>query len=204
MESDNETGQLIRMGMEADAAVVGKLHASQIGEGFLSSLGPEFLRLLYRRIARTPSSFFLIAEQDSAIIGFIAGATDVAALYRAFVWHDGLRAALLAGRRLLRSWSSAVETLRHGGGEAGEGVELLSIAVSPNRVGRGTGGLLVGGFLDEIERRGIHASHVVVAAHNRVAIALYQRAGFHTVEEFELHAGTTSLLMQRTPFGRAT
>ena len=39
---------------------------------------------------------------------------------------------------------------------------------------------------------------MVVAAGNETAIALYQRAGFHLIERFELHAGTESLLMQWT------
>jgi ribosomal protein S18 acetylase RimI-like enzyme len=56
--------------------------------------------------------------------------------------------------------------------------------------------MLVEGFLSELERRGQNAAHVVVAAGNDTAIALYRRAGFQAVEQFALHAGTESLLMQ--------
>jgi ribosomal-protein-alanine N-acetyltransferase len=76
---------------------------------------------------------------------------------------------------------------------------LLAVAVDPAVRGRGAGTLLVNGFLVEIGRRRQDAAHVVVAADNETAIALYRRAGFRTVERFELHTGTESLLMEWAP-----
>jgi ribosomal protein S18 acetylase RimI-like enzyme len=128
---------------------------------------------------------------------FIVEATPVAAaLYRAFLWRDGPLAALECSGRLLRSWRRAIETLRHGTEGGGKGAELLAIAVDPAAQGRGAGALLVRGFLSEIQQRGQDAAHVVVAAGNDRAIALYQRAGFLPVERFALHAGAESVLMQ--------
>ena len=189
---------VLRTGRDGDAAAAATLHAGQISEGFLTFLGPGFLRRLYRRIALTPDSFLLVMEDEGAPVGFLAGSTDVAALYRAFVWRDGIPAALPACARLLRSWRQAMETLRHGTASAGKGAELLAVAVDPAARGRGAGTLLVQGFLAEIGRRGFDAAHVVVAANNETAVALYQRAGFETVERFELHAGVDSCLMQWT------
>ena len=99
-----------------DADTAAALHAGQIGEGFLSFLGPEFLRHLYRRITRSPESFLLVVEEEKTTVGFLAGSTDVAALYRAFLWRDGPAAALACSGRLLRSWRRVIETLRHGTG----------------------------------------------------------------------------------------
>ena len=129
-------------------------------------------------------------------MGFLAGSTDVAALYRSFVWRDGFAAALASGGRIVRSWRRVMETLRHGTGGAGEGAELLAVAVDPTARGRGAGTHLVEGFLTEVGRRGQHAAHVVVAADNEAAVSLYRRAGFHMAERFELHSGTESLLMR--------
>jgi ribosomal protein S18 acetylase RimI-like enzyme len=187
---------VLRTGTADDAAQAATLHAGQIREGFLTYLGPRFLRRLYRRVARDSGSFLLVVEDEGTMVGFLAGSTDVAALYRAFVWRDGAAAALACGGRLLRSWSRVIETLRHGTGGAGEGVELLAVAVHPTARGRGAGTRLVEGFLTEIGRRRQDAAHVVVAADNETAIALYGRAGFHPVTRFELHPGTESLLMQ--------
>ena len=198
MSSSTPQGMLLRTGTVGDAAAAAALHAGQISEGFLTILGPPFLTRLYRRVVRTPGSFLLVVEDGTATAGFLAGSTDVSGLYRSFLVHDGVMAALACGGRLLRSWRHVLETLRHGTGNgAGAGAELLAVAVDPAVRGRGAGTLLVRGFLDEIDRRGEDDAHVVVGAHNQTAIALYLRAGFRAAERFELHPGTESLLMRR-------
>ena len=141
---------VLRTGTDGDAAAAAALHAGQISEGFLTFLGPRFLRRLYRRVARTPGCFLLVVENDGTMVGFLAGSTDVSALYRSFVWRDGVAAAFASGGRLLRSWRRVIETLRHGTGGAGEGTELLAVAVDPTARGRGAGTLLVEGFLNEV------------------------------------------------------
>jgi ribosomal protein S18 acetylase RimI-like enzyme len=196
MDSSTWNGMVLRIGRVDDARAAAGLHALQISEGFLAFLGPRFLRRLYRRVTRTPGCFLLVVEEYGTTVGFLAGSTDVAALYRSFVWHDGVAAALASAGRLLRSWRRVIETLRHGTGGAGEGAELLAVAVAPTARGRGVGTLLVEGFLTEVERRKECAAYVVVAADNETAIALYRRTGFHTVKRFELHSGTESLVMQ--------
>jgi ribosomal protein S18 acetylase RimI-like enzyme len=198
MDASTWTGLVLRAGTDADAGTAAALHAGRIREGFLSFLGPAFLRRLYRRVARTPDSFLLIACDETTTVGFLAGSTDVGSLYRAFLWRDGPAAALASCGRLLRSGRRVIETLRHGTGGAPEGAELLAVAVDARVQGRGAGTLLVTGFLAEMEKRGQEVAHVVVAADNETAIALYRRAGFHPVERFALHAGTESLLMRWT------
>lgn len=196
MDSSTGNGMVLRRGTQDDAAAAAALHSGQITEGFLTFLGAGFLRRLYSRVARTSDSFLLIAEAEGATVGFLAGSTDVAGLYRSFVFRDGAAAAIACGGRLLRSPGRVIETLRHGTGGAGQGAELLAVAVDPSARGRGAGTLLVEGFLTEIRGRRQEAAHVVLAADNKAAAALYRRAGFRTVERFEMHHGTESLLMK--------
>jgi len=194
----------VRRGVAADAGPVAHLHAAQITEGFLSSLGPRFLAVLYRRVTRADESFLLVAEADGHLAGFLAGATDTGALYRRFLRRDGPAAAAAAGHRLVLAVPKVVETLRHVGGAApdpaagcaGAEAELLAVAVDPAWRGRNVGGLLVDAFLAECARRGLRRTRVVVGKANGPAVAVYRRAGFVPVEEFELHAGTVSLLMR--------
>ena len=196
MDSSTGNGVVLRSGTEDDAAAAAALHSGQITEGFLTLLGAKFLRRLYRRVARTPGSFLLIAETGRTTVGFLAGSSDVAGLYRSFLFRDGAAAAVACGGRLLRSPGRVIETARHGAGGAGEGAELLAVAVDPSARERGVGTLLVEGFLAEIGRRRQEAAHVVLAADNEAAAALYRRAGFRTVQRFQMHRGTESLLMQ--------
>ena len=189
----------VRPATDADAPAAAALHVGQISQGFLSVLGPGFLRRLYRRIGRSPESFLLIATAHGTTVGFVAGSTDVARLYRSFLWHDGIPAGIRAAGSLISGWRRVLDTLGHASSDgpgAGRGPELLAIAVDPAWQGCGIGRLLVGAFLDEVGARGADAAHVVVGAANRGAVSLYERAGFVTDERFELHAGTESLLMQ--------
>jgi ribosomal protein S18 acetylase RimI-like enzyme len=54
----------------------------------------------------------------------------------------------------------------------------------------------VAAFLDRVAAGGGTEAYVVVGATNAGAIALYGRSGFVADREFELHAGTRSLVMQ--------
>ena len=130
-DSSTWNGMVLRTGTQSDVGAAAALHAGLIGEGFLTFLGPAFLRRLYRRVVRAPGSFLLVLEDGSSTVGFLAGSTDVAALYRAFLWRDGPAAAIACSGRLLRSWRQVIETFRHGTGGAGDGAELLAIAVDP-------------------------------------------------------------------------
>jgi ribosomal protein S18 acetylase RimI-like enzyme len=211
----------VHTGGTADAAAAARLHAEQIAEGFLASLGPRFLTHLYRRIALHPSSFLLVAtdggvtvnagaaddrraaedigvaEDGERCCGFIAGSVDVGGLYRSFLRHDALRATASALPRLVRQWRFALQTLRHGS-DGPDGAELLSVAVAPSERGRGIGARLVTAFLTELGRRHVDRAHVVVGASNEPAQALYRGAGFAEDRRFELHPGTTSVLMTWT------
>ncbi len=188
----------VRRGGAADAPAAAAMHAALISEGFLSSLGPRFLGRLYRRVTRAEGSFLLLAEADSVAIGFIAGSVAVGRLYRDFVVHDGIPAALSAPVRLVRAWPRVLETLRHPASEgAASGGELLAVAVDPAWRAQRVGERLVERFLDELAQRNVTGAHVVVGADNVAAIALYRRMGFTTSRTFEMHRGTTSVLMER-------
>jgi len=190
----------VRAGGPGDAAMAARLHATRISDGFLSFLGEAFLTRLYRRVTRTPGSFLLVADAGGAVVGFIAGSADVGALYRGFLVRDGVAAGLSAAPRLVRGWRRVLETLRHGSGGSGSGrgTELLAVAVHPWHEGRGIGARLVAAFLEQATARGATEAYVVVGASNVGAVGLYARAGFVADREFELHPGTSSLLMQWT------
>jgi ribosomal protein S18 acetylase RimI-like enzyme len=175
-----------------------------IDQGFLSLLGPRFLGRLYRRIGLDPGSFLIVVTDDARaapgpVLGFVAGSVDVPSLYRSFLLRDGLAAGLPALGHLVTHWRRVLETLRHGSSDgtgAGQGAELLAIAVDRSAQGRGAGHALVDAFVDELDRRGVDTAHVVVGADNGAAVGLYGRCGFEVVQRFELHPGTESLLME--------
>ena len=100
---------------------------------------------------------------------------------------------------LMRSWRKVLETLRHGsdsGPGVGRGPEILAVAVDGGSQGKGLGRQLVQGFVDAIVAEGTTEAYVVTSQDNEPALALYRRCGFRLAEVFELHPGTTSVVMQ--------
>jgi ribosomal protein S18 acetylase RimI-like enzyme len=187
---------IVRTGGLADVAAAARLHSEQIGEGFLSSLGPRFLARLYRRVVRWHRSFLLVAEEDGVVVGHAAATEDVAQLYRQFLRHDGLVAGLVAAPRLALRWRSALETLRYPSGHDDlPPAELLAVAVDSSCRGRGIGKALVTAANEELARRGVDDARVVVAAHNQPAIALYLGSGYRPAAVTEVHASTPSRVL---------
>jgi len=186
----------VRSGQPRDAAAAASLHARLISDGFLSSLGPRFLRRLYGRITRSDGSFLLVVEADQTAVGFIAGSVALGRLYRSFLLRDGVAACVSAPVRLVTALPRVLETLRHGHQDLGTGAELLAVAVDPRWRDRHLGSQLVEGFLRELAQRGVRRAHVVVGADNAAAIAMYRRSGFVAVRTFEMHRGTQSVLME--------
>lgn len=183
----------IRAATDADLDRVAALHASRISEGFLSSLGPAFLRRLYRRVLRSPDGFVIVAVVDGRVAGFAAGIGDLGALYRRFVVHDGLVAGLAALGRLVRTVPRVIETLRY---PAATGdlpdAEILAVAVAAEAGGRGIGRGLVAAALDEFGARRVTTAKVVTTADNASALAMYQACGFVPATDVEVHEGRAS------------
>ncbi len=197
----------VRQGAAADCDVAGRLHAGQITTGFLSLLGPPFLARLYRRVVQWDGGLLLVvvehvgdaARPDDPVVGFLGAADPTRGLYREFLRRDAVAAAASTFWPLLRNWRRVLETLRHGSAESsgvGRGAELLAIAVAPGCQGQGLGRRLVTTFLEDVRARGGREAYTVTAADNEASQALYRACGFRAAEQFELHAGTTSLVMQ--------
>ena len=186
----------VRVGTEADVDFAATMHASEISEGFLPSLGHPFLARLYRRVVRSPRSFLLVADDDGRVVGFVAGSENVGALYRSFLLHDGVPAALRALPRIARSARRVFETLRYPAGDTDlPAAELLAIAVEPDARSRGIGHALVEAFTAELRRRNVDGARVVVAADNERAVRVYEACGFRPATRVEVHAGTSSQVL---------
>lgn len=180
------------MATDEDVAPAAALHASEVAEGFLPTLGEAFLRRVYRRVVRHPRSFLLVSESAGSVVGMAGATEDVGSLYRAFLLRDGVVATAVAAPRVLRALPRAVETVRYPSRQVGAGLpraELLAIAVAPAARGQGLGQVLVQGVTSEFRRRGVEAVRVVTAAANEPALRMYGACGFVPVARVQVHAG---------------
>jgi ribosomal protein S18 acetylase RimI-like enzyme len=191
----------IRAAEPSDAQAVGSLHSRMIRSGFLSSLGPGFLRLLYESLISGDSGAVFVAVRGDTVVGFIAGTDDTGRFYKEFLrtravaalWH------LLPALVRPRTWAKVIETLRYGSREQELSAELLSMAVAPTVRRRGVGVRLVEALLADAASRGLEGMKVVVGSENRAALSLYERCGFEDPRPLEVHTGVPSLELTWSP-----
>jgi glycosyltransferase involved in cell wall biosynthesis/ribosomal protein S18 acetylase RimI-like enzyme len=188
---------VLRPARPGDARALAALHSSQIGSGFLPSLGIRFMTVLYRALVAWPRAVVLVVDDEGGPIGFVAGVEDVGAFYRHFSRRHGVRALLAAFPRLLRPavLRRAWESFSYGEQDQEIDAELLSMAVAPRARRRGIATLLGDGLLAELEKRGVGAVRVVVGENNGAAIGAYARMGFRPHGSIEVHAGEGSEVM---------
>jgi ribosomal protein S18 acetylase RimI-like enzyme len=175
-----------------DAATVASLHMNRFPHGFLPTLGSRALRRLYRHLVQSSRAFVLVADDQEGVIGFVAVAEDTRRVYREFLLHDGMTAALVAIPAALRAPRRVWETLRYGGRADHAGLpaaEILAVAVAEHARGGGVASRLVEGALQELRRREIGAARVVTATGNAQALRVYERAGFRRQQFIEVHRG---------------
>ncbi|MBK6332965.1 MAG: hypothetical protein IPF45_04830 [Thermomonas sp.] len=58
------------------------MHAANIDQRFLATLGVPFLALMYRAIDEATDSVLLVEESDGRVLGFISGGTGMGSVYR--------------------------------------------------------------------------------------------------------------------------
>lgn len=188
-------------------AQAAELHHSTIRTGFLTSLGPMFLRQLYAGISSCPSGFGFVWRRadDGSIRGFVACAEDTARLYRQVLLRRGLLMAVPLVRFAVRPSviRRACQTLRYPAdvGPHLPRAEILSIAVAEDARGTGIGRALLEGALGEFARRGIRRVRVAVWDRNESAIRLYRACGF-ALAATRLHHGRNMNIYTVCPAGR--
>ena len=184
---------------------VAALHADNIANGFLSTLGVGFLALLYRAIDEAPGSVLLVESRDGRAVGFVAGATSLPAVYRRMLRHPfALVRVLLPVMFRPRTLRRIAEIMRYGrkggapgGGQAG--AELLSLAVAPAYRGSAAGGIaeqLYVRLVDHFQRAGQTEMRIVVGQSLAAAQRFYLRMGAEPIGPVEVHPGERSILFR--------
>jgi ribosomal protein S18 acetylase RimI-like enzyme len=186
-----------------DASEVAELHIRGIETGFISSLGMDFVKVLYECIAQSKTSFGFIARENEKTLGFVVFTEDINKLYRSVIFSEGLRfVLLLAGKMLsLQRLKRALETLFYPGRIREMDLpraELLSIVVAEEYRGKGIGLALVERGFKECTRRKIEKVKVLVGAQKETANKLYLKCSFKFVRQIENHGVLSNIYVAET------
>lgn len=71
----SESAPVPRRATVADVDAISALHASCIAEGFLVTLGPRFLRRLYRRVVLSPRAFAFVVDAPTGVVDRVAASS---------------------------------------------------------------------------------------------------------------------------------
>lgn len=174
-----------------------QIHKEAIHEGFLSTLGPNFLTALYRTLASGDRSFLIVAKEEEVLLGFICGSENTGEVYRDFMKRAGVKAIFMMLPKLfsIKRVKRIIETLLYPKKQKKEELpepEILNFCVKKDTQGKGVGGRLFNELLTEFRRRDIGQIRIVTGEAQESAQRFYEAKGAILVTSIEVHKGTAS------------
>lgn len=182
---------------------VAELHIACIDRGFLATLGPAFLSLMYQAIDEGEDSVLIVSRDQQQVVGFVAGASGMGPIYRRMLrhWPRLLASLLPAALSPTKLWR-VLEIIHYSGRAASSRdvpcAELLSIGVDACYRGRGHADRLYQGLCDHFRSRGVHEFKIVVGSELRSAHNFYRRRGAMPLAELQVHKGETSTVYRQS------
>lgn len=189
----SKTAVIYRHGTPGDIGAIVRLHRAAFSGFFLTSLGPSFLRLLYRAFLDMDGGVCIVAQNGDGVQGVVVGAADPSAFFAVLRRKRGILFALAALPGIFRNpmlvMRKCLWALSYGGEQPGAlpGAGLLSsVAVAPETCGRGIGRRLVNALCEELRGRGTEYVYLITDETNNEQVnGFYRRCGFTLVDTFE-------------------
>ena len=178
---------------------IAHLHKKNIHTGFLSSLGRDFLKLLYSSIQKSDVGILIAEIQDNKVVGFVSGTTNINRIYMVFLKKNFIRVIITLLPHLISfpKLKKIGEILLYPISEkrSGENIpsaELLSMVVDEKWRRKGVGENLYRALVEEFKKRGISKFKIVVGENLDSAQKFYEKMGAKKVKKMEIHKGKKS------------
>lgn len=157
---------LVRPLTTDDVEEVARIHRVAFPGFFLSTLGEDFLAIMYRGFLDDPSCVARVAVGSrGAVVGAVAGTVDPAGFFRRLLlrrWRGLVCASVMAAIRDPRVVPRLVRGLRYRGEAHAEasGALLSSICVDPSRQAAGVGQQLLARWVRDVAARGVASAYL--------------------------------------------
>jgi len=176
---------------------VAQLHCEHINQGFLATLGPSFLALLYEAIDKDKSSVLIAKEVDGEVIGFVSGAVSLRSIYKQLLYRPfSLFIELASCFFSISKLSKIFEILFIGkNNPILKGLpqhELLTIVVDPSHQGQGHAEDLFASLCNYFNTANVMNFKIVVGLDLARAHAFYLKMGCTLAGEMQVHKGKHS------------
>jgi len=174
-----------------DAEAIAKIHVDALGIGFLSTLGEDFLKIVYEGVTSSKFGIGFVYMEDSKIVGFISGSANTSKLLKEIYKKNLLGFGKIIFLKILQKPGiikylygySRYPDLSKDNIKA----ELLSIAVMEGYRNKGIGKELVGALIDHFKSLGIFRFKVNVDQRLPGADEFYKALGFKLIGTMEIH-----------------
>jgi len=192
-----------RFATESDISQVVEVHIQAFPGFFLTTLGPAFLRAMYRAFLLNAGTIFVVDEIKGKIQGFAVGLAQASGSDARMALRARPPMALALVPALLRNPLPVARRIAgqliSSGGQpeaACDSAVLRSIGVLPEAKGGGSAGRLLEAFERMAGERGASTIALTTDAEgNERAIAFYQKNGYAVYREFLQHGFRRMLLM---------
>jgi ribosomal protein S18 acetylase RimI-like enzyme len=172
------------------------IHRSEIGAGFLSSLGEKVLEMIFAAAIKSQHAFLLVGTEKStnSVNGFLLGTTDTSAFYRDFFRMNWFRGIFIIAPKMmsLKRIRKTIETLIYPSRQKQiemPSAELLDLAVKPESRGSGLAQKLFFEFDQQLAQKGIQEFKITTGQSLPWAHRFYEKLGAEKVKEIEIHKG---------------
>ena len=191
----------IRIAQEKDFTDIANLHINSIKTGFLSELGVSFLTKLYKSINNQKGSIVLVSETHESICGFIAGSVNTSHLYKKvlikdfFIFILPLSKFIFSPNMLLKMYETVAYGLNKQSNyrQNSPSAELLSIAVSDSKRGKGIGKELLAALEEYFNKCGVKQYKVVTFSEDKCSNSFYISSEFILTHQFIHHRNLMNL-----------
>jgi ribosomal protein S18 acetylase RimI-like enzyme len=186
----------------SDYRKVAQIHLTCIDLGFLSSLGPRFLALLYESIDADEKSILILEKQQDKVIGFVAGGRSMKSIYRKLlISFPRLFIALAPAMFNPMSLKRIFDLMYFGRSKkplpSCPEAELFSIAVIDSARGGGLAQKLYGALAQRFFQEGESAFCMVVGETLSPAHRFYKKMGAVPLAQVSVHPGQSSTLYRQ-------
>lgn len=182
---------------------VARLHAQGIKQGFLSSLGEDFLTLLYESIDEQADAVLLTESVNGSVVGFVSGSQSLIPIYGRLLLKlprliGALAPTLLKPRKIYKILELLSHSLKTAANQGSDKplpeFELLSIAVDVSQRRNGVAQRLYYQLKRYARDNKVTAFKILVGEDLASAHKFYLAMGASLVAEHKVHGDKRSLV----------
>lgn len=192
-----ENSKIIFTCTENELTQIAALHQHNISAGFLSSLGENFLQLIYSSIQE--KGILIAALENNQVIGFVSGAVRLQDVYQSFVRRNFFKSLFFLLPKLIsfRVFRKLVELILYPFSKKDDSLplptaELLTMVVDEDHRGKKISERLYQELVTKFKEKNIMEFKIMVGGNLIHAQKFYEKMGAVRYKQIFIHKGENS------------